>query len=83
MDEILKFMKNISCKKIDEGWHLQSVKEVIENRVGTFFDQVELERYYLKTYEIRTYTLKIKNLYKQAFLMIKYQNKFYWIKNVL
>lgn len=76
-------MKNISYKKIDEGWHLQSVKEVIENRVGTFFDQVELERYYLKTYEIRTYTLKIKNLYKHAFLMIKYQNKFYWIKNVL
>ncbi len=78
-----KNMKNISYKKIDEGWHLQSVKEVIENRVGTFFDQVELERYYLKTYEIRTYTLKIKNLYKHAFLMIKYQNKFYWIKNVL
>ena len=25
-------------QKIDEGWHLQSIKEVIENRVGAFFD---------------------------------------------
>ena len=33
-----KNMKNISYKKIDEGWNLQSVKEVIENRVGAFFD---------------------------------------------
>lgn len=67
-------------------YKLQSPKEVINNKVGVCWDQVELERYYFKetAYNIKTYFLVHYDNDKcptHTFLVYEKNNKYYWFEH--
>lgn len=72
-------------KNIDNIYKLQSPKELINNKIGLCFDQVELERYYLKNNPtIKSYCIvhyDIRNFKSHTFLTYKEKNKYYWFEH--
>ena len=73
--------ENFSCKYI-----LQSPQEVIKNKLGVCWDQVELERYYFKgnNYNIKTFFLVHYDNDKcptHTFLTFEKDNKYYWFEH--
>lgn len=63
---------------------LQTPGEVIKNKIGVCWDQVELERYYFKGYDIKTYFLVYYDENKcptHTFLTFKKKNKYCWFEH--
>ena len=82
--------KNNKHLKIDDSfcdnYMLQSPKEIIENKLGVCWDQVELERHYFKNNKlnIKTYFLVYYDNDKcptHTFLTYEENNKFYWFEH--
>ncbi len=98
--EIMDLMKNIDYGWIDkdnkkhvlvdetysDNYILQSPKEIIKNKIGVCWDQVELERYYFKgnDWNIKTYFLVHYDGDKcptHTFLTFEKNNKCYWFEH--
>lgn len=65
---------------------LQSPNEIIKNKIGVCYDQVELERYYFKAndWNIKTYFIVHYDNDKcptHTFLTFKSNNKYYWFEH--
>lgn len=70
-----------------DNYVLQSPNEVMKNKVGVCFDQVELERYYFKgnDWNIETYFIVYYDNDRcttHTFLIYKNNNKYYWFEHV-
>ncbi len=98
--EIMNLMQNIEYGWIDKNgkkqinldesnlsnYILQSPKEIIKNKMGVCWDQVELERYYFKgnDWNIKTYFIahydnnRCKN---HTFLTFEKNNRHYWFEH--
>lgn len=98
VNEIMEMMNNIEYGCIDrkksiidyeaniENYALMSPKEVIENKVGVCWDQVELERYYFKNmgFKLSTYYMCYFDedmCPTHTFLVYEDNNKFYWFEH--
>ena len=98
--EIMDLMKDIEYGWIDknnnkhsvvdetysDNYILQSPNEVIKNKIGVCWDQVELERYYFKgnDWNIKTYFLVHYDGDKcptHTFLTFEKNNKYYWFEH--
>ncbi len=98
--EIMDLMKNIAYGWIDkenkrhtlvdetysDNYILQSPNEIIKNKIGVCWDQVELERYYFKgnDWNIKTYFLVHYDGNKcptHTFLTFEKNNKYYWFEH--
>lgn len=98
--ETLKLMDDIEYGWIDKhnekhsivdesysnNYILQNPREVIKNKVGVCWDQVELERYYLKAnnWNIKTYFLVHYDENKcptHTFLTYEKNNHYYWLEH--
>lgn len=98
--KIMNLMKDIKYGWIDKNYIryvaiddnfsnnyiLQSPTEVIKNKVGVCWDQVELERYYFKKYghNIKTYFIVHYDGDKcptHTFLTFEKDKKFYWFEH--
>ena len=67
-----------------DNYILQSPAKVIENKVGVCWDQVELERYYFKDWNIKTYFLVHYDNDKyptHTFLTFEKNNRYYWFEH--
>lgn len=69
-----------------DNYILQSPNEVIKNRIGVCWDQVELERYYFKgnAWNIKTYFIVHYDSDKcptHTFLTFEKDNKYYWFEH--
>ena len=74
-------------EKFPKIYYLLSPEELLKTKVGTCFDQVELERklfndynILVKTYFIYSYISK-DNIPSHTFLTFEYQNKIYWFEH--
>lgn len=98
--EIMDFMNNINYGWVDSNnqshlevdetfsdiYKLQSPQEIINNKIGVCWDQVELERYYFKQtdYNIKTYFLVHYDNDRcptHTFLVYEKNNKYYWFEH--
>lgn len=98
--EVMDLMKNVEYgwldknnnkhNKVDEQYSdnyiLQSPNEVIKNKVGVCWDQVELERYYFKgnSWNTKTYFIVHYDSDKcptHTFLTFEKDNKYYWFEH--
>ena len=97
--EIMSFLEQIEYGWVDDEkkkhlivdetfskkYRLQSPQEVIENKIGVCWDQVELERYYFKGYQnIKTYFIVHYDNDKcptHTFLTYQKDNKYYWFEH--
>ncbi len=98
--EIMDLMKEIEYGWIDknnnkhsivdesysDNYTLQSPNEVIKNKIGVCWDQVELERYYFKgnDWNVKTYFLVHYDSNKcptHTFLTFEKNNKYYWFEH--
>lgn len=73
-------------KYFSDNYILQAPKEVMKNKIGICWDQVELERYYFKntSYEFKTYFIVYydnNNCPSHTFLTFKNDNKYYWFEH--
>ena len=81
---------NTKHKLVDESYSdnyiLQSPNEIIKNKIGVCWDQVELERYYFKgnDWNVKTYFLVHYDGDKcptHTFLTFEKDNKYYWFEH--
>ena len=96
--DVMKLMSDIEYGWVDQDnqkhisdydsfpyhYKLQIPKEVMKNKVGVCFDQVELERYYFKGYDIKTYFIIYyddNNYPNHTFLTFQKNNKYYWFEH--
>ncbi len=86
-NEIMNLMKDIDYgwHDIDDNYMLQTPKEVINNKIGICWDQVELERFYFRCndWNIETYFIVYYNneCPTHTFLTYEKNNKFYWFEH--
>ena len=74
----------IADEAYSDNYLLQTPKEVIKNKIGVCWDQVELERYYFKGYDIKTYFIVHYDGGKcptHTFLIFKKNNQYYWFEH--
>ncbi len=69
-----------------EVFYLQSPKQLLESKIGTCFDQVELERELISRLGVdcRTYFISYPdedNDYAHTFIIYKDSQKYYWVEN--
>lgn len=98
--EIMDMMNNIKYGWVDrnnnkyidiyerfsDNYLLQSPKDIIKNKIGLCWDQVELERYYFKTndWNIKTYFLVYYDgdeCPTHTFLTYEKDNRYYWFEH--
>ncbi len=96
--EIMDLMNNIEYGWLDKDYNkhyhidgsfsdnyiLQSFKEIITNKVGVCWDQVELERYYFQGWSIKTYFIVHYDDNKcptHTFLTYTKNGKYYWFEH--
>jgi len=98
--EIMKLMETIEYGWVDkynkkhifdyetysDEYMLQSPKQIIKNKIGVCWDQVELERYYFKNSDlnIKTYFIVSYDDDKcptHTFLTYEKDNKYYWLEH--
>lgn len=77
---------NIVDEFYSDNFRLQSPKEVMKNKIGVCWDQVELERYYFKgnDWNIKTYFLVHYDNDKcptHTFLTFEKNHKYYWFEH--
>lgn len=80
-----KIYSNVD-ETFSNNYILQSPKEIIKNKIGICWDQVELERYYFKAndWNIKTYFLVHYDGDKcptHTFLTYEKNNKYYWFEH--
>ena len=97
-DEIMNLMNDIEYGWVDkfgnkkdivdetysDNYILQSPKELMISKIGVCWDQVELERYYFKGYDIKTYFIAYYDDNKcptHTFLTYKKEDKYYWFEH--
>jgi Transglutaminase-like domain. len=94
-NEIEKKMKDIKYGYVDIDsnirtdedyslYKLQTPKELLDSKHGICWDQVELERYFLKEYQTKTYFMVYygtKRCPSHTFIVIEYDNKYYWYEH--
>lgn len=73
-------------QKFSHDYILQSPKEVLKNKIGVCWDQVELERYYFKgnDWNVKTFFLVHYDNAKcptHTFLTFEKDNKYYWFEH--
>ena len=76
--------KLIIDNDFDENYSLQNAKDVLENKIGLCFDQVELERELISKMNVdsRTYYMYyLENDNAHAFLVYKDNDKYYWFEH--
>jgi len=81
--EIMDMMDDIEYGFKDKKI-LNPPKDVIKNKLGVCFEQVELERYYFKGYDTKTYFIAYKDdakFHTHTFLVFKKDNKYYWFEH--
>lgn len=100
INEIMTLMDNIEYGWLDQNnnqhnlidntyqdnYILETPQEVMKNKIGVCWDQVELERYYLRTHDlnIKTYFLVYYDNDKcptHTFLTYEKDNKYYWMEH--
>ena len=68
-----------------DDYRLESYEEVIKNKLGVCWDQVELERFYFeKKYKVKTYFIVYYDNIKcptHTFLVFKKNKKYYWFEH--
>lgn len=98
--EVMNFMKDIHYGWMDKNHHkhtvvdekfsadyiLASPNEVVRNKIGICWDQVELERYYFKanTWNVKTYFIVHYDgdqCPSHTFLTFEKNHKFYWFEH--
>lgn len=98
--EVMELMKDIEYGWIDKNnnkhnivdesysnnYILQNPKEIIKNKIGVCWDQVELERYYFKgnDWNVKTFFLVHYdggNCPTHTFLTYEKNNKYYWFEH--
>lgn len=98
--EIMELMKEVEYGWVDknnnkyssvddtfsDSYMLQYPNEVIKNKIGVCWDQVELERYYFKTndWNVKTYFIVHYDDDKcptHTFLTFEKNNKYYWFEH--
>lgn len=98
--EIMNMMKEIEYGWLDknnikhyedyelfsDNYILQTPKEVLENKIGVCWDQVEFERYYFENnnYNVKTYFIVHYDDDKcptHTFLTFEKDNKYYWFEH--
>lgn len=77
---------NVVDETYSDNYVLQSPKEIIDNKIGVCWDQVELERYYFKSNDcnVKTYFLVYYDGDKcptHTFLTFEKNNKCYWFEH--
>lgn len=77
---------NIVDESYSDNYILQSPKEIIKNKVGVCWDQVELERYYFKgnDWNVKTYFIVHYDNDKcptHTFLTFEKGKKYYWFEH--
>ena len=83
--EVLELMTEIEYYDvINKSYKLQSPKDILKSKKGICWDQVELERYYLKNNEtIKTYFIVNydDDMKTHTFLTYKENDKYYWLEH--
>lgn len=98
--EVMNLMENIEYGYVDrdfdkhfivdetysDNYVLQTPKEIIKNKIGVCWDQVELERYYFKgnDWNVKTYVIVHYDNDKcptHTFLTFEKDNKYYWFEH--
>lgn len=98
--DVMKLMQNIEYGWIDknnnkhfivdeqysENYRLQSPKDVLNNKIGVCWDQVELQRYFFKnnTWDVKTFFICHYDDDKcpsHTFLTYMKNNKYYWFEH--
>lgn len=86
-DKKYSYEDNNFKKKFVEEYFLQSPEELLENKIGTCWDDVELERSWFSknNYDFKTYFMmfikeKVNNLPMHTFLVYQKDDKFYWFE---
>ena len=70
-----------SIDNIQKLYRLSSIEEILKNKAGICFDQVELERYIFKDYyETNSYALITRNMV-HAFIMLEKDNQFIYFEH--
>jgi len=77
---------NIVDETYSDNYALQRPKEIIKNKIGVCWDQVELERYYFKgnDWNIKTYFIvhyDNDRCPSHTFLTFEKDNKYYWFEH--
>ncbi len=99
-NDIMEVMKTIEYGWVDidnnkhnkisrimlEKYKLQSPEEVLKNKIGVCWDQVELQRYLFNKieYDVKTYFICYYDYVKNpnhTFLVYKKDNKYYWFEH--
>lgn len=85
LDKDNKIHNNVD-ESFSSNYILQTPKEVIANKVGVCWDQVELERYYFRSnpWNIKTYFLvhyDNERCPTHTFLTYENDNKYYWFEH--
>lgn len=96
LEEVFSFMSDIKYGYInkekvvkydfdtfDDDYILQSYKDMLKNKVGVCFDQVELERHYLYNRDITSYFICYygKDIQSHTFLVVKEDDKYIWFEH--
>ena len=71
-------------QSFEKNYSLQAPKEVMTNKTGVCWDQVELERYYFQNWFIKTYFIAHYDDDKcptHTFLTYEKNNKYYWFEH--
>ncbi len=77
---------NLMDNTYQDNYILETPQEVMKNKIGVCWDQVELERYYLRTHDlnIKTYFLVYYDNEKcptHTFLTYEKNNQYYWLEH--
>jgi len=73
-------------KSFKKKYILSNPEEVIKNEIGTCYDLVELERYFLKNLSLKfsSYFMvyyESKNVFTHTFIVYEENEKFYWLEH--
>ena len=67
-----------------EEYQLETPQEVIKNKMGVCWDQVELERFYFHNYDVQSYFIAYygnDECPTHTFLVVKKDNIYYWFEH--
>lgn len=81
-----KHKKSAIDASYSDNYRLQSPTEIIKNKVGVCWDQVELERYYFKSNDLNMETFFLVHYDNDkcpthTFLTYEKNNKYYWFEH--
>ncbi len=98
MNEVMEIMDDVDYGWVDKNknkhpevddlfennYCLQSPKELLKSKLGVCWDQVELERYFFKSRDIKTYFICYydnEGCPSHTFLVLKEKDNYYWFEH--